>query len=372
VSEWYTYYMLLSQNDLRNLFIVRALNKYKNTQTDSAFTDVLKQLNANQKTSFSDLHFFIEDTKVPVKDFVAQVLDGAFAHANHLYANAIDSNVAESKAIPSNLHHELPFYNGTVVHGFGSNNSWVFTSRIIHSDREYEATKSEIIEFIQHHPEQPSILHNILLQHITHLAHPDKDLASLSLNTITDLENFLNEHTDSRLDLIIDTLRNLAEHYFAEELHGSEIASKRKTLLKKNKEKEIKCDISANKKPDIKLQTISVADAAQQLQITLETITNFAEEIKEEVFAKIFVESTKMLTGDMPLKTQPWGASDFTENAARLFWSAINADVFMGMGSWNDVQNIPDDKKEQYKIVSNNLTLAILDAVCAAMSKNAD
>jgi hypothetical protein len=44
----------------------------------------------------------------------------------------------------------------------------------------------------------------------------------------------------------------------------------------------------------------------------------------------------------------------------------------MGMGSWNDVQNIPDDKKEQYKIVSNNLTLAILDAVCAAMSKNAD
>lgn len=115
-------------------------------------------------------------------------------------------------------------------------------------------------------------------------------------------------------------------------------------------------------------------DTTQEFKRVLGKIEILAGRIKCNHFASQFHKAYSMLSGEAPADIPDWMKDtmfDLEENALRMFLAASQADVFGGMGSWNDdPAGIAQEKGlgEEYDRLSKELYVQIRKAVMYAVN----
>lgn len=123
-----------------------------------------------------------------------------------------------------------------------------------------------------------------------------------------------------------------------------------------------------------KAQTaLSVQQALDGLKKRLCAARRFAREVKEHFWEKAFKSALEALQdphllqvasdGEYELLLPDWG---YSECAHRLLQGAGHADVFGGMGSWNDIGFSDQKRQATYERVSEHLYQAVCEAVVVA------
>jgi len=222
--------------------------------------------------------------------------------------------------------------------------------------RKYVRSKNEVLDFLRSHPEGSSLFSDIEYR----FSH------RVSIISFEDLSHFIKEDGSS-LDIVIDAVWMVSGYYFEAEAFGPAIAEKKEWFFEQNKNSYATVDfhLYPSGSSTVALAPISEEAASSDLRAALSDISRFAAENKEEDYRTVFEKQLQKLD---QLPEEPWPL--FTLNrlspaAYRLFRAAIGADVFAGMASWNDVQI---DKTPAYRKVSNQLCLALLNAICASCS----
>ena len=98
------------------------------------------------------------------------------------------------------------------------------------------------------------------------------------------------------------------------------------------------------------------SNSYDKFKLILTEIAEFADVIEFEDFAQIFRKSVDILEGKEEVKESPF--SEMPKENQRFFAAASLADVFGGMGSWNDSPPYAAHEKgmdKEYEILSNEL-----------------
>ena len=126
--------------------------------------------------------------------------------------------------------------------------------------------------------------------------------------------------------------------------------------------------------PDMRMEFLDMEDPTEAFKDVLQRIGVFADEIGFSHFADLFREAYGILTGEQPADYPDWVARDgfrLEEHAGRLFLAASKADVFGGMGSWNDSPPwYAHDlgREEEYNRLSHELFVQSRNAVLCAVN----
>lgn len=113
----------------------------------------------------------------------------------------------------------------------------------------------------------------------------------------------------------------------------------------------------------------SFNDNTSEFKIVLSEITELAENIDQSSWADIFRESLEILDGRRECENV--NLLNLPERNLRLYCAASKADVFGGMGSWNDSPPIYAAEKglsEEYNRLSNELFIQIQKALIFAVN----
>lgn len=108
----------------------------------------------------------------------------------------------------------------------------------------------------------------------------------------------------------------------------------------------------------------------EEFKDVLQKIEAFAREINNETFAKIFKESYGYLVNEDESGDAVYMRDNFPgigNSALRMLTAASGADVFGGMGSWNDI-GYEADKDEEYQRLSQMLYAQVQKAVMFAVN----
>lgn len=116
-------------------------------------------------------------------------------------------------------------------------------------------------------------------------------------------------------------------------------------------------------------------DNTEEFKDVLEAIAVFAKEIGCKHWASVFLGAREFLTGMEDFTIPDWIRADFPnfdERSARIFLAASKADVFGGMGSWNDDPSGMADEKhrsDDYQKLSEALFKQTRSAVLYAVNR---
>ena len=116
-------------------------------------------------------------------------------------------------------------------------------------------------------------------------------------------------------------------------------------------------------------------DNTEDFKDVLQAIAVFAKEIGCKNWASVFMGAREFLTGIEDFKIPGWLMEDFPnfdELSARIFLAASKADVFGGMGSWNDdPSGMADEKRrsDEYRQLSDALFNQTRKAVLFAVNR---
>jgi hypothetical protein len=110
----------------------------------------------------------------------------------------------------------------------------------------------------------------------------------------------------------------------------------------------------------------------QELSAALVEIYQFAKENKEEYFANLFSRSLDVLDMSNPSEQvlhKDLVPSGYSLGARQVLAACETANVFGGMGSWNDGIDYPfANDRDRYNIVSENLFQAICNSIVSAIN----
>jgi len=220
----------------------------------------------------------------------------------------------------------------------------------------YERSKQEVLDFLKTHPGSATILSDLEM----------RLMGRVPMRSLEDLSRFMDENP-SHLDGVIDQVQMVAGYFFDEGEFGSTLSAKRNWFLALNKDAYATVDfqisaVEANVQP---LAPVPFTSAKEALSRALSDIAVFAgrQGLQEDhAYFERVRQGLDQPVGDLsPL----FRLNGLAPEAYALFRAAIDADVFAGMASWNDVQI---DKTPEYRRVSNQLCLSLLDGLCAACS----
>ncbi len=120
--------------------------------------------------------------------------------------------------------------------------------------------------------------------------------------------------------------------------------------------------------------TYSFPECSKDFERALIDIEKLACKLGFDNFAYIFKDAYDILTSkDAPLIPE-WTKDsmlDLQDEKAKLFWAASRADVFGGMGSWNDIPDCVAHEmglQEDYDRLSHDLYISIKKAVMNAVN----
>ena len=116
-------------------------------------------------------------------------------------------------------------------------------------------------------------------------------------------------------------------------------------------------------------------DPTEELKNVLTGIESLAHRIGFDHFAKLFREAHDLLTGEVSAKPADWMNGtiwEMPEHSLRLFLAASAADVFGGMGSWNDSPPYAAEQEglgREYEELTGALFRLIRSAVLYAVNE---
>lgn len=122
--------------------------------------------------------------------------------------------------------------------------------------------------------------------------------------------------------------------------------------------------------PEIFKRKLQWENNAERFREALIRIEAFSRQIGCGEFAEIFHRAQSVLDGEVTVTSEP--ALPLPEHNRRMFEAAGVADLFGGMGSWNDSPAGIADKlgqREQYEQVSNELLQQLRCAVLYAVNE---
>jgi hypothetical protein len=123
-----------------------------------------------------------------------------------------------------------------------------------------------------------------------------------------------------------------------------------------------------------------VEQAIETLETRLKAARYFASEEKQDSWVKVFAAALAALRNPHPICLEEVGQNTFLcegvcdwlpdggyrESARRLLVGASTADVFRGMGSWNDMGFSDPKRQATYEQVSEDLYQAVITGIVAA------
>ena len=125
---------------------------------------------------------------------------------------------------------------------------------------------------------------------------------------------------------------------------------------------------------NMRMELLDMEDPTEDFKSILKRIGLFADEIGFDTFGNCFRKAFLILTGDSPAEYPEWMQRDgfvLPPDSARLFLAASAADVFGGMGSWNDSPPwYAHDlgREEEYNQLSHELFVQSRNAVVYAVN----
>lgn len=130
---------------------------------------------------------------------------------------------------------------------------------------------------------------------------------------------------------------------------------------------EVPCD-------NIRKESLNLDDPAETFKTILPYIEALAAEISSPPFASLFRQAYRILSGEAPAVLPDWMGKNLVvpdEQARRLLAAAATADVFGGMGSWNDVPAGYAEaagRGEEYRQMSRKLAYQVSKATMYAVN----
>jgi|GEM_PF-2348022 len=274
------------------------------------------------------------------------------------------SSICDLKLKPEDLssfmageaHETLPFTDKAVVTGLFPRASGGPRLLSVHegrTGRKYARTKSAAINFLMHHPAKDDLLSEIAMRY----------RLDTELRSDAQLERFLDEAPDARLDELIDVAAQLEGYLFDPKAFGPEIADKSAWLFELNKTSRATLDFAVHPARGYAATLASFADADKELDEALKDVLAFAKRAGLSAEAGGFLGARRILEDGLPSPRPFWKLCGLDADRQRLLAAALAADQFAGMGSWNGV---PIEKDTAYRLVSNRVAYALVQAICSA------
>jgi hypothetical protein len=255
-------------------------------------------------------------------------------------------------------HEELPFRDGPLFLIYARGAKGVFaTARQGRIGRKYARSPKEISDFLASHPQVESLLSDVQY----------RLMGREKVATVVELSAFM-QKDPRHPDLVIDTASVMAGYFFARDPFGDAIAEKQSWFFEINPEAYTTIDMEtwALREGDPRPHVVPLETARENLRSALADISRFAGEHELMDDRAYFDRVASMIDQkDEPLPPL-FKRAALSGEAYALFRAAIASDVFAGMASWNDVEI---EKGPEYRRVSNQLCLALLDAVCGSVSE---
>jgi hypothetical protein len=219
--------------------------------------------------------------------------------------------------------------------------------------RKYARTKSEIVNFLMHHPAKDDLLSDIAMRY----------RLDSELRTGAQLEHFLDEAPDDRLDELIDAAAMLKGYLFDPKAFGPLIADKSAWFFEFDKKSRAVLDFVVHPARGYAATLAAFADADKDLAAALKDVLAFAKKAGVSADAGGFLGALRILEDGLPSPHPFWKLCGLDADRQRLLAAALASDQFAGMGSWNDVQI---EKDTAYRLVSNRVVYALVQAICSA------
>jgi hypothetical protein len=126
------------------------------------------------------------------------------------------------------------------------------------------------------------------------------------------------------------------------------------------------------KKQEIRRQEFLLDPLKEELSKILSEIESFARTNKEDVWANWFEKALRALNSDKPYEGfyhhDMLLLKNYSLLAQQVFFSAANAWVFGGMGSWNDIGFTEKDTNEKYEHLSEALYDVMIRGLVGAIN----
>jgi hypothetical protein len=261
-----------------------------------------------------------------------------------------------SSFLAGEAHETLPFSGKSIVTAFfpraagGPRFMGVHEGR---TGRKYARTKREIVNFLLLHPAKDDLLSELAMRY----------RLDSELRTAGQLESFLDEAPDERLDELIDVAALLKGYLFDAKAFGEEIAGKAAWFFAFDPGSRATLDFVLDPAKGRRPASASFAESEKELAAALTEIVAFAKSAGLAADAGGFVGGLSLLQDGLSSPRPFWRLCGLDADRQRLLAAALASDHFAGMGSWNDVQI---EKDTAYRRVSNRVVFALAQAVCAA------
>lgn len=365
--------MILKDNDYINVLCINALHHYVQHKNETAFADLFAYIKstsrdvnlANHEWSQADITIELDDQRISLDAFATRYAEIPIS-LNHQFSHLNEQSQTEARRefLHSDFHAHLPFTPDTIIFGI-TDNQELINCTPVRLGRLFQASPELVVDFLRRHPEGRVVLSELAMIAITIPQLVEKLGYSFRLESFDDLEHFLREDQDFRTDMVID---NLKEYLFDESLYGEDIARKKAAMLAPNPNAAVSLHVQIQNLTEHNQSLFHALDpitARTKFIEALEAIQVYADEIKAENFEAIFQRSLDAVRTNTTALEPAWSFTALPDEEASLFWAAYSADVFAGMGSWND---LPTAEDARFHEVSNQLILALLNAVCVSAS----
>jgi hypothetical protein len=253
----------------------------------------------------------------------------------------------------SRAHEELAFSNQPLVAGYTAGHlPSLLTVNEGRVGRKYACSQMEVVSLLGKNTKIESMLNDVEMQTGN----------QFNLKSIDELDAFIRDEPETRLDLVLDILQLTANAYF--DLENPQDAEIRERLFTLNAAAYATLDFWFFPPGEASFKILPSDEAGPQLRHTLVSLLGFAKRKNLSSEAQAFAEALQLLDGeDITLPSRLWQLCELPAETFNLYRASLAADNFAGMGSWNDVQI---DKDEIYRKLSNELCLNIVEGICAS------
>lgn len=255
--------------------------------------------------------------------------------------------------LESNSHESLAFSHSPKIIAMTDNGYYLYANKD-RLGRIFSRTQNEIINFIKNSPHQESMLRTLMMSMGF----------QRTFENIDSVISFIEENVEKNLDTVIQSISLASGVYFDDSIVSQ---NEKKYILQQNTEASAIIKFNLGQlPPNANYHLINYETAFSHLKEALVAIVEYAKRNKIEQESQAFKKALELLESTGPLNlTSFWLKTKIPIEHYRLYFAALCADQFAGMGSWNDVQIEQDEK---YRQVSNKVVLSLLESICTACS----